>query len=291
VRRAALFLALLAVACPPAARAAPPPSASIIEIARNSIELHFHRGPYRVFVGMEGPGNRLSLLVTRDGALADYVTKPHFEGRSVKARFGRMGSLDLTFTPSPGKVDKCGSIVQAEGIFTGDFEFTGEHRYINLDVHRIGGEHTTAGSCSDSDRASSRRSRVTYAAVKKRGVTLQALTPGPWPMNTLTATGEWGLHGFEGGVAAFRWERREGLEVIRGAQIGIGRNRFRWDVDAGTATLRPAAPFTGSATFSRRPDGKPRWSGSLRVPILGGRPLALTGRRFEAHLRAGSPFE
>jgi hypothetical protein len=70
-----------------------------------------------------------------------------------------MGSLDLTFTPSPGKVHECGSIVQAEGIFTGDFEFTGEHNYIHLDIHRISGEHTAAGSCSYGNRASSHQSR------------------------------------------------------------------------------------------------------------------------------------
>jgi hypothetical protein len=68
---------------------------------------------------------------------ADYRTKPHFDCRSVRARFGRLGSLDLTFTPSPGKVHRCGTIVQAQGIFTGDFEFTGEHRYIHFAVHRL----------------------------------------------------------------------------------------------------------------------------------------------------------
>jgi len=270
---AGVMLAGLLAMAPALATAAAPPSLGISEVSRASIGFHFHRGPYLVYVEMEGPGNKLALTVVRHGASADYRTKPHFEGSSVRARFGRLGSLDLTFTPSPGKVRRCGTIVQSQGIFTGDFEFTGEHRYIHFDIHRISGEHTTAGSCSSSDRASSHRSRIALAAAKKRGVTLQAITPGPWPLDTLTATGEWGVHGFEGGVAGFRWERREGMEVIRGAQIGIGRNRFRWDVDAGTATIRPAAPFTGSATFSRRPDGKPRWSGSLRVPILGGRPL------------------
>jgi len=295
VRRAlvtagAVLVGLLAVA-PALATAAAPPSLGISELSRASIGFHFHRGPYLVYVEMEGPGNKLALTVVRHGASADYRTEPHFEGRSVRARFGRLGSLDFDFTPSPGKVRRCGTIVQAQGIFTGDFEFTGEHRYIHFDIHRIGGERITAGSCSSSDRASSRRPRPAFAAAKKRGVTLQARTPGPWPLDTLTATGEWGLQGFEGGVAGFRWERGEGMEVIRGAQIGIGRNRFRWDVDAGTATLRPRAPFTGSATFTRRPGTKPRWSGSLRVPILGGRPLSLAGPRFQAHLRAGSPFE
>jgi hypothetical protein len=181
--------------------------------------------------------------------------------------------------------------VQSQGIFTGDFEFTGEHRYIHFDVHRIGGERTTAGSCSSGRPAADLRARRGPTAAEARGATLQARTAGPSPLDTITAEVHRGVRGFEGVVAGFRWERGEGMEVIRGAQIGIGRNRFRWDVDAGTATIRPAAPFTGSATFSRRPDGKPRWSGSLRVPILGGRPLSLTGPRFEAHLRAGSPFE
>jgi hypothetical protein len=293
MRRALVLLAAsLLVAVPPVALAgaAAPPSVSVSELSRTSIEFHFHRGPYLVFVGMEGPGNRLALTVSRGGASADYVTKPRFEGRSVKARFGRLGSLDLTFTPSPGKVHRCGSIVQAQGVFTGDLEFTGEHHYIHLDIHRVRGEHISAGSCSSDSRATSSRSRPGPAA-GERGVTLQARTPGPSPLDTVSAIAKRGAKGFEGVIAGFRWERRDGMEVIRGAQIGIGGARFRWDLDAGTASLRPPAPFTGSATFSRRPGGSPRWSGMLRVPILGGNPLALTGPRFDAHLRAGSPFD
>jgi hypothetical protein len=56
------------------------------------------------------------------------------------------------------------------------------------------------------------------------------------------------------------------MEVIRGAQIGIGRNRFRWNLDAGTATLRPPAPFTGSATFSRGPAGADRYGAEAWPP-------------------------
>jgi hypothetical protein len=288
---AGVMLAGLVASVPAPATAAAPPSLGISEISRTSIGFHFHRGPYLVYVEMEGPGNKLALTVVRHGASADYRTKPHFEGRSVRARFGRLGSLDLTFTPSPGKVQRCGTIVQSQGIFTGDFRFTGEHRYIHFDVHRIDGEHTTAGSCSSGRLATDLRARRGRADAEARGATLEARTAGPWPLDTIIAEVYRGVRGFEGVVAGFRWERGEGMEVIRGAQIGIGRDRFRWDLDAGTASLRPPVPFTGSATFSRRPDGRARWSGSLRVPILGGRPLALTGPRFHAHLRAGTPFE
>jgi hypothetical protein len=275
----------------PAARAAAPPSVSIGELARNSIEFYFRQGSYRVFVGMEGPGNRLSLEVAHAGATADYVTEPHFEGRRIRARFGRMGSLDMTFTPSPGKVHRCGSIVDAEGVFTGVLEFTGEHRYIHLDLHRIRGRHTTAGTCSSSRAAlPPRPSRASIVPPEGREVILQARARGSRALDTVTATAGNGVRGFEAVVAAFHWEHRDGMEVIRGSQLGLGRRRFHWDLDAGTATLHPPAPFTGTATLGRGPDGSPRWRGNLRVPILGGAPLALSGSRFKVRLWEGSRF-
>lgn len=276
-----------------AATTGAPPSVSIGEVSRTSVEFDFHRGPFLVYVEMEGPGNRLALNVIRHGASADYLTKPHFEGRTVRARFGRFGSLDLTFTPTPGKVRRCESIVQAQGVFRGRFEFIGENRYIHFDIRRVRGEHTTAGSCSSGRAVAAFQRPRAAPGGEERGVTLRARAPGPGSKarDTLTAIAGQGVRGFEAVVAGYRWEHEGGLEVIRGGLTGIGRNRFKWDLDAGTATLRPPAPFTGSATLGRSRDGTRRWSGSLRVPILGGRPLALTGPRYNLGLRAGSPID
>jgi len=274
-----------------------PPSLGISEVSRESIRFDFHRGPFLVYAEMLGPGNRIALTVIRDGASATYATKPHFEGRTVRARFGRLGSLDLTFTPTPGKVKRCDTIVDAQGVFTGRLEFTGEHHYIHFDIDRVRGEHTSAGSCSSSRPvlASPRRaSPRPWAALRgeEGEATLTARAPVPRGGDALTVTMERGIEGgFRGVIAAFRFEHGEGMEVIRGAVNGIGRNRFKWDLDAGTASLRPPAPFTGTATLSRAADGTRRWSGSLRVPILGSSPLLLTGPRWNVGLRAGSPFD
>jgi hypothetical protein len=273
-------------------RPEPPLTVGIGELSRTSVQFHFHTGPFLVYVEMLGPGNRISLNVVRRGTSATYATKPHFEGRRVRARFGRFGSLDLTFTPTPGKVHRCGTIVQAQGIYSGKLEFTGEHHYIHLDLSRAQGEHTTAGSCF-SGRLSDRSFRPrTARRLDESEATLTARATVPRGHASLTAIMERDPEGrFRGVIAAFRWEREPGLEIIRGAQIGIGRDRFRWDLDAGTATLRPSAPFSGTATLARPASGgSRRLTGSLRVPILGGSPLVLTGPRWNVGLRAGSPF-
>jgi hypothetical protein len=275
-----------------ARRVEPPLSVGIVELSHTSVRFHFHQGPFLVYVEMLGPGNRISLNVVRRGTSATYATKPHFEGNRVRARFGRLGSLDLTFTPTPGKVRRCGTIVEAKGVYAGRLEFTGERHYIHLDVSRVKGEHTTAGSCSSGrPPAASLRPGPALRADESEA-TLTARAAAPHGRDALTVTMERAIEGgFRGVIAAFRFEREDGMEIIRGAQVGIGRDRFQWDLQAGTASLRPAAPFTGSATLGRAADGTRRLTGSLRVPILGGSPLVLTGPRWNVGLRAGSPFD
>lgn len=177
-----------------------------------------------VYVEMIGPGNRLGLTAIRAGASATYVTKPHFEGNRVRASFGRLGSLDLSFTPTPGKVHRCGSIVDAQGTFTGRLEFTGENRYIHFDIRRVKGEHTTAGSCPSSRAVGASAPPRVALRAEEPGATLIARAAGPSGRDTLTAEVYRGVRGFEGVIAGFRWEHREGVEISRGAQIGIGRN-------------------------------------------------------------------
>jgi hypothetical protein len=90
---------------------------------------------------------------------------------------------------------------------------------------------------------------------------------------------------------AFEQEKREGMTIARGAEaVGAGRD-FTWDFQAGTARIEPPAPFTGTATFLQRAGGRSSWRGSLRAPLLGGRPFRLAGPPFRAKLIKGSPLE
>jgi hypothetical protein len=85
-------------------------------------------------------------------------------------------------------------------------------------------------------------------------------------------------------------EAREGMVVARGVQLTAGLGAFRWNLKAGTATLRPPAPFTGSATFTRHGNnGHGTWKGSLAMPIFGGEPVELAGREFRAFIHKGVP--
>jgi hypothetical protein len=89
---------------------------------------------------------------------------------------------------------------------------------------------------------------------------------------------------------AFLGEEREGVAVARGVQMAAGSGAFRWDLEKGTATLRPPAPFTGSATFTRHGnDGHGTWKGSLGMPIFGGESVKLAGGAFRAFIHKGVP--
>ena len=90
--------------------------------------------------------------------------------------------------------------------------------------------------------------------------------------------------------SAFRQEKLEGMVIARGAQTAAGL-ASRWDLDAERRELRPArAPLIGSAVLRPRASGPPSWNGSLRVPVLGGKPIV---RRpgDGGQLEAGSPID
>jgi hypothetical protein len=121
--------------------------------------------------------------------------------------------------------------------------------------------------------------------------TLVATMPGGFPKETVGAFGTKRGPSFEGLASAARAEFVEGVYVSRGAEVRLGASDFHRDHQQGLVVLRPPAPFAGSATFRRRPDGGSSWVGSLRAPILGAGLLALTGGRFRARLLDAVPSD
>jgi hypothetical protein len=89
--------------------------------------------------------------------------------------------------------------------------------------------------------------------------------------------------------------RPRAFELVEGgvdaeAPSAAGARAFRWNLETGTATLRPPAPFTGSATFTRHGhDGHGTWKGSLGMPIFGGESVELAGSAFRAFIHKGVP--
>lgn len=79
-------------------------------------------------------------------------------------------------------------------------------------------------------------------------------------------------------------EVSDGISIGRFANLIAPAGTFTYDPKVKTATLRPPAPFSGSAQFHR--DAKPasRWSGNLTVDLPGRAGVKLTGEGQKARL-------
>jgi hypothetical protein len=80
------------------------------------------------------------------------------------------------------------------------------------------------------------------------------------------------------------------MRVISAGLIVTRSQLFSFDHGLGVATASPPSPFSGSASFRRRPGRPSTWAGSLRVSLLDSpRPVALAGRDFHASLERAFP--
>jgi hypothetical protein len=287
MRRFALILAAslaALVALSPAAAAAEGP---ILEV-----EFELHEDGFLVAVKSEAGGDKIALTLDRHGEVAYYETPGEVTEDAVKARFGRFGELDYTFTPAP-HAGPCSEV--AAGTFEGTFDFTGENEYVEFEAPSARGTLRGAPEkgCRDGRRATAAPRRpaaeATREAVEDQASLLGHSAP-PWPIRSLLVVEFEAKHRQRVLFDAFRGERVEGMLIGRGAQAVAPRRDFTWNLKAGTARVAPPAPFTGSATFKRRAGGRSVWQGSLRAPVLGAGPMRLTGGDFRVQLLNGSPL-
>jgi hypothetical protein len=260
-------------------------------------------GPRRGFLfylhadgfAIEGQGalgkHRIRLLLDRHGEVAYYYVGAKVGAGTVAARFGRLGALDLRFTPKPGEglLGCGGSEGWQQGSFRGTIAFGGEHHYAHVDAHRARGWFQTrpGRGCTDDPRTKPAMSKATasrQAPTAETGAELVASTSPGLPSRYLYFFTTNGEKGVRVDFSAFRGERREGMTIVRGAQVIGGSRTFEWNLGAGTARVEPPAPFDGRAVYRPGGGGRLSWTGSLRVPILGGRPVQLTGPAFATDL-------
>jgi hypothetical protein len=221
--------------------------------------------------------------LAKGGLLANYNVPATLTDHSLAAKFGSLGEMNFEFTPR-----KCHGGL----LFTGSFTFTGENHYVQIDADRATGSfveqaYTACGPLGPIDFS---KVRQISSRVHLEATAASAGHGAKRRVEAFDSRADGGHRSVQ--ISAFISEEREGMTLGRGAIVDARPAAFRWNRKAGTATLRPPAPFTGSATLKPGRGGKGIWEGSLRVPVFGGEePVTLAGPAFHARLRKEYPTE
>jgi hypothetical protein len=246
-----------------------------------------------VFVSNNDGDVSALLILARGAQVAYYSTPATVTAERVTARFGELGELDYRFAAKRGGRIECTGSEQGEAVFGGSFDFTGENDYVHIESDHAEGTfqvYPEPKNCVAKRLA--RRAVPYHPFYSGEGATLEANSGSRASEMTreIIVLDDGSDGGHKVFLDAILWEKREGMVVARGVQLPAASSAFRWNLKRGTATLRPPAPFTGWAKFSRRGhQGHGACRGSLGMPILGGEPVGLAGREFRAFIHKGVP--
>jgi len=246
----------------------------------------------------------VTLELRNEGQTAAYSVPGEATESGLKARFGRLGLIDVAFTPTetlsstePGKGCTGAPRTLREGLFTGTIEFTGERGFVRIEGPQATGSMSVISQweCPEAEAMDpfAHVSRLMAAISRdKRGeresATLAAIRRG---FSSYFVAGV--AHRHSGGKSIFlggKIEIREGMYIWRTTVVRGPASAFDFDHAAGTATLRPPAPFNGHASFAARRHGRGRWRSTIRVPLLGAKPIDTGGPGFQVTLRPEYQF-
>jgi hypothetical protein len=305
MRRASFLLLAIAVAIVlPAASAAAAAGASpeggtavrveLTPTASNGLHAHLE----------SSADGTVTLELQREDQIATYEVPGKVTEAGLKARFGRLGLIDVAFTPTitlsstePGEGCTGAPRTLREGLFTGTIDFTGEREFVRIEGPQATGSMSVISQweCSQSEPtdAFARPSRLLAAAGRKgkgerESATLAALRRG---FSSYFVAGV--AHRHSGGKSIFlgaKIEIREDMNIWRATEVRGPASAFDFDHAAGTAALRPPAPFKGHARFAARPHGRSLWRSTIRVPLLGAKPIDTGGPGFKVTLTPDYQF-
>jgi protein-S-isoprenylcysteine O-methyltransferase Ste14 len=230
---------------------------------------------------IDGRGS-IGLIVYRKGAAVSYAAPATVTPTRLEAGLGPLGQISAEMVPRGKKEtlrSRCsGNHVHEfeRRVYRGTFEFHGEEGYTNAVAAEVpedaeflldvlcrgagGGEVWGPGLPGARLRAFSRHG--------DRHLSLQLNKNRPGKATIFSAT-----------LA----ERRGEIHIDRSVYGRQPARAFEYAPLLGTATVAPAAPFSGAASFSRRA-GTDRWTGNLSLDFPGERHVPLTGAGFSLHL-------
>lgn len=232
----------------------------------------------------ELPLSIVALIAKARGAKVEYLVQGTVSEDAISAQIGTLGSVSMHFEPSGAIAtyrQGCTHGLFArgrQGIWTGTVHFSGENGFTSASA--IEASPTWPGSkvgCSWSSVGTSIGSGERGAFLSVEGLSsfhaIQNKGPG-------TPTQ------FE----AIAHEQQPGLSIRSEVWTRGSAHAFTYDKKLQRASVRPPAPFSGSAKFHRKPGRQSgSWSGTLSASFPGlFVPLGLVGPQFYADLERGT---
>ena len=251
--------------------------------------------------GLETSSEGIYLKISRRGRVASYKVQGKSTEAGLKARFGKLGLIDVTFRPTKTRVEKppkgCKGrpSTDSEGIFVGTIQFTGEFEYVQIEATEAKGTmwvnreyewkcprrkepprtHVTQrpSTLGFRDRSDPDKEPATLAVLSRRCDCFFAAyaTPNRRGRGRTTFVGA-------------KFESVDGMEINRGTIVDADPSAFVFNHAAGTAQVHPPHPFSGSGIFKRRPNARNLWRSTIQVPLLGANPLSVGDPGFQARL-------
>jgi len=201
---------------------------------------------------------------------------------AIQAPLGALGEIAVTFHPS-GKAQKerpeCGGKPYSvdSGYYEGTIDFHGEEDFTQFEATRVPGDLGFLANFSCPGVVSGGTSGPLEPGAK---LDVNAHGSKLGPHLTVIKNGPKARAHYELEVA----EERNGVSIARFANLIAPASTFNYDSKVRTATIKPPAPFSGSAKFRRGAEPTNRWTGNLTVDLPGRAGVTLTGSGLRSKL-------
>jgi hypothetical protein len=236
-------------------------------------------------------GRRVTVTLTHgrgvEGAASQYTTEGRVTQRSIHASFGELGRISVRFRskgrplvePPPFNCEGRPEST-TRGTFSGTIRFRSEDGAYDVDSERANGQVHVIPR---------RRCRWTDGSPPERApkqVLLKASDCAGRTIAIAVPLGEPAFRVDEGGTVTFAssFERRGRMRIFRFAFALTPRTPITYPPDLSSAVFAAPNLFSGSAAFSRDPEGVGAWTGTLLAEFPG-KELEMAGASFRASLQ------
>lgn len=247
-----------------------------------AFQLPASNGYTLLVVGIPSYANRpgsLEIFAYKKGESVSYRAPATVTEASIQADLGEVGEISVAFHRSGRAVSvPCGErpIRFDSGYYEGTIQFHGEQGYTTVEATRVPGstDYWEAILCGEF-------SEVFSGAGGRGGALLYVRNPALGQEMSVSKRRPGAAAQIVAEVSEYTGS---GIAIKRYATLRMPGEGFTYDRRLRTATVRPPAPFAGSARFDLREKAGRRWSGDLTVDLPGRADVPLTGPLLRATL-------